>query len=197
MSLRTSLFSVEVEFGSINGRSGYNVSVPPGWTDGCVNALFVRNANDGSLKIIPTEFEEVAMIRIMTKNLKSLKEALQKMIFDCNLKALHTTGVCKDVSDCYTEIVVKKDAKFISNIVELKKKKNQMLIDKMLVVFLNDKYQRFEDLVKKTGSDGLIKDFLSLRVSKDELIRSLSGMAVGAKKALFQEMAVRVMDTFL
>ena len=196
MSLRTSLFSIEVEFGSINGHNKFNIVVPPEWADGYANALFVRNVNDGSMKIIPTEFNEIAMIRIMTRDLKSLQEALQKMIFDCDLKALHTTGVCKEISDCYTEIIVKKDEQFISNIIELKKNKDKMLISKMLVVILNDKYQRFEELVKKTKSEELIKDFLSLRMTRDELILKIT-KSPGAKRALFQEMAVHVSTNFL
>jgi hypothetical protein len=197
MSLRTSLFSIEVEFGTVNGKNKYNITVPAEWTDGCKNALFIRNANDGSLKVIPTEFSEVAMIRIKTKNLKSLQEALQQMIFDFKLKCLHTTGVCKDVSDCYTEIIVKRDKKFIDNVMELKKKKDQLLVDELLVVFLNDKYQRFEELVKKTGSGELVKDFLSLRMKKDEFIRSIGDMAVGEKTPLFREMAIHVSSNFL
>lgn len=201
--IRTSISSVDVDHGMICGPidSVFNIIVPEQWKEGIKYAIFVKNFNDGTIKVIPTKHENVALLRIKTKDLTSLQKAMSEMILKHDLKSLYSTGLCKEITECYTEIVVKNDKNLIEKFIDVKMKKNEMFIEDAIVIFLNKKYRRMKVLVEKTGTKSMVKRFLSLNVKKDDLIQSLSEMRDGIKDkkkaTLIQELQINIAHNIL
>jgi len=169
--IRTSPFPFEVDFGIIGKPTDDAFSFTIPFINGVKHAVIVTNIKENTLKVVPIPYSSAALLRIKTVNMAAIQMEMMRVMKECNMKLLYTNGICEDV-DCYWEGIVKDDPGFIETFTTLKREKNG-LIDNVLVLFLDMKYTGFKKLVEKHDLEWLIKSFLCFEISKSSVMDGL------------------------
>lgn len=195
--VRAMLFSEEMEFGPINDPqdSEFNVMMPRKWAEGKKGALFIKDFSSHAVKIIPVSYDRISLLRIKTMSKKDentieeIVKSVTRIIENYKIKTIYSNGICQETFECFAEFVIKRDDELISEIGRMRKERDWLNIDDIMVIHLDEHHRQLLHLIdeidsvereKKTAglaktieTKPLLEEYFRMNMTRAKLIETL------------------------